>query len=206
MNSGRPPEQRRGVPRGYVGALTAAVTIVGLALVVASWGVLSYLIGREPVQTPGVWVAAAEVIVLVALALLAWGLWLQALVLLRGRRTPPWAHTVVLALGGYFVWCLGGILAGLGIDETWLSPFALALALAWGLCSILFWAVLARRVYTNRPTPKWPWERRGEVEGPDWVTPGAGYGNDRDDEDRDGYDRDDERGDDERGGGEGDRR
>ena len=26
MNSGRPPEQRRGVPRGYVGALTAAVT------------------------------------------------------------------------------------------------------------------------------------------------------------------------------------
>ncbi|WP_244301297.1 hypothetical protein [Leucobacter insecticola] len=45
------------------------------------------------------------------------------------------------------------------IDETWLSPFAAVLAPIWAVAALLFWAILARRVYTDRPTPKWPWER-----------------------------------------------
>lgn len=170
MTGGGPHEQRRGVTRGYVAGLVAALTIVGLALVVASWGLISVLTGLSPIATEGVWILAGELIVLVCLAMLAWGLWRQAIALLRGRRTPPWAHTLAIAVGAYLVWCLGGILFGLDIDETWLSPFALALGLAWALCSLLFWAVLARRVYTDRPTPRWPWERRGEP-GPDWKTP-----------------------------------
>lgn len=158
---------RRGVTRGYVGGLIAAVTVLAVALVIASWGIIGMLSGVEPVSTPGVWMPATVLIIAAALAALVWGLLLQALLLLRGRRTPPWAHTLVLGVGAYLIWCLGGILAGLGIDETWLSPFALALALVWALCSLVFWAVLARRVYTDLPVPHWPWE--GRDEGPDWL-------------------------------------
>ncbi len=160
---------RRGVTRSYVGGLIAAVSVLAVALVIASWGIIGWLTGLEPVMTPGLWTPIGVVLVALALAALVWGLWLQALVLLRGRRTPPWAHTLVLGIGAYLIWCLGGMLAGLGIDETWISPFALALALAWALCSLVFWAVLARRVYTDRPVPHWPWE--GRDEGPDWFGP-----------------------------------
>ena len=164
MSDGGRHERRRGVTRGYVGGLVVAVAMVAVALVVASWGVIAYISGLQPVATPGVWVLAAELTVGIALIVLVWGLWLQALVLLRGHREPPWAHTLVIALGGYFVWCLMGLLFGLGIDETWLSPFAIALTVSWAFCSVLFWAVLARRVYTDRPAPRWPWERREDDE------------------------------------------
>ncbi|MBN9612511.1 MAG: hypothetical protein J0H64_03440, partial [Actinobacteria bacterium] len=150
--------------------------IASLALVIASWGLIGMSTGRQPVSSPGVTPAAPEWIVLFASVVLAVGLWLQALTLLRGRRTPPWGHTLALAGGAYFVWCLGGLLVGMSIDETWVSPFALALALIWAIGSLLFWLVLARRVYTQRPAPRWPWERRGDHEGPDWI----GYDDDDD--------------------------
>jgi len=178
MTDGQPHGRRRGVTRGYVVGLAGAALIVALALVVAVWGLLGILLGREPVSTRGVPPVAAELVVLLALVLLALGLWQQALVLLRGRSGPPWAHSIVLAAAAYFVWCLGGVLAGMSIGDTWLSPFALGLAVIWSLCSTLFWAVLARRVYTERPVPRWPWERRGE-EGPDWIRYDGGGDPDR---------------------------
>lgn len=159
---------RRGVTRGYVGGLIFAVAVVAVSLLVAAWGVIALLTGVGPVATPGMSMVAPALIVMLNLAVLAWGLWLQSLVLLRGQRTPPWAHTLVLGVGGYLVWCLGGLAAGLGIQETWLSLYSAALGLVWAICSLLCWAVLARRVYTDRPTPQWPWEKRGEP-GPDWI-------------------------------------
>ncbi len=153
---------RRGVTRGYVGGLTAAAAIAATALLIAVWGVLALTLDREPVSSEHVPRWGAPLVLVLALAALAWALWQQALVLLRGRRGPAWGHIVALAGGAYLLWCLGGMLAGMSIDETWVSPFAAALALVWGVVSLLFWAVLARRVYTDRPVPKWPWERREE--------------------------------------------
>lgn len=159
---------RRGVTRGYVGGLILATVMVVLALVVAVWGLIALFSDREPVQTPGVASAAGPVIIAVALGMLAWGLWLQAVQLLRGLRTPPWGHTLVLAVGAYLIWCLGGLLVGLTIEDTWFSPYVATLPVIFALGSFLFWAVLARRVFTDRPPPQWPWERRGEP-GPDWA-------------------------------------
>lgn len=169
MTSGGSPD-RRGVTRGYVGGLIAAFVMVATALVVAVWGMIAVAANRAPVDTPGVWVLAAQLIVGIALALLAWGLWRQTIDLLRGRRTPPWGHTVAITVGGYLVWCLLGTLFGLSIAETWVSPFAIAIALVWAVCSLGFWAVLARRVYTDRPVPRWPWERGDDDAG----GPGSG--------------------------------
>lgn len=155
---------RHGVTRGYVGGLILAAVIVAIALLVAVWGVLALLGDREPVSSDAVPRWAGPILVAVAVAGLAAGLWQQALILLRGQRTPAWGLIVTSAVGGYLVWCLGGILAGMSIDETWVSPFAASLVPIWAIVAVLFWAVLLRRVYTDRPTPKWPWERAEEDE------------------------------------------
>ena len=159
---------RRGVTRGYVGGLVFAVAVVAFALLLVAWGFISLLTGGMLISTPGVGLAAAALIVLLCLAALGWGLWAQSIVLLRGRRSPSWPHVLSVAVGGYLLWCLVGLLAGLRVEDTWLSPYALALALAWAVAALLAWALLVRRVYTDRPTPQWPWEKRGEV-GPDWA-------------------------------------
>jgi len=170
VTDGRPHEQRRGVTRGYVGGLIAAITALAVAVIIASWGMISYLGGVEPITSAGVSAMAGEILVAGAIILLVIGLWRQAVVLLRGRRTPPWAHTIVIAFGAYLIWSLGGLGFGLGISETWLSPFAFVLLVVWLLASLAFWSVLARRVFTDRPVPTWPWEKRdGDDPGPDWA-------------------------------------
>lgn len=155
---------RRGVTRGYVGALVLACTVLAASLVVAVWGMIALFSGREPITSAGVPRWAAPAVLAVVLGALAWGLWSQALVLLRGRRAPSWTHTIVLAVGSYLLWCLGGIAAGASIEETWLSPFAASLAPICALASFACWAVLMRRVYTDRGVPRWPWEREGDEE------------------------------------------
>ena len=155
---------RRGVTQGYVGGLAFACVIVAAALTVATWGLTGLLLGRDPVVTDGVPRWAAPGTLGLALGMLAFSLWQQALTLLRGRRAPSWSAIVATAGLAYLIWCLGGLLAGMRIEETWLSPFAALLVPAWGVSAILFWAVLARRVYTDRPAPKWPWEHREEDE------------------------------------------
>lgn len=181
MSSG----SRRGVTRGYVGGLLLAAVFVAAALLIGTWGLLTLVLQRNPVTSDGVPMWAAPVIVVTVLALLAWALWQQGLVLLRGRRAPAWGHVIAITGGSYLVWCGLGMLAGLSIDETWVSPFAATLAPICAISSLLFWGVLARRVYTDRPVPKWPWERRGEP-GPDWATGDENPWNDPRGDDPDG--------------------
>lgn len=156
---------RRGVTRGYVAGLIAATCAVAVALLVASWGMIALVSNSEPVMTESVAPAVGPLIVILAIVLLAASMWRQAITLLRGQWGPSWGKIVIAAVGGYLVWCVVGILAGMSLDETWVSPYALALGLSWALANLAFWAVLARRVYTDRPPPRWPWERKEESGG-----------------------------------------
>lgn len=174
---------RRGVTRSYVGGLVFAVTIVGFALMLAGWGWIALATDGGPVSTPGISLATAALIVFVCLAFLAWIMWSQSLTLLRGKRLPSWGHILLVGAGGYLLWGLLGTLLGLSITDTWLSLYALTLAMAWVISALLQWSVLARRVYTDRGTPQWPWERRGEP-GPDWTIIGDNPWRDPDDSDR----------------------
>ena len=155
---------RHGVTRGYVGGLILATVIVAIALLVATWGAIALLGDREPVSSTAVPRWAAPVLAVVAVAARAAARWQRAVGLLRGQRSPAWGMILTASLGAYLLWCLGGILAGMSIDETWVSPFAVAFLPIWAVTSVLYWAVLARRVYTDRSTPKWPWERDEEGE------------------------------------------
>ncbi|MGW9020236.1 hypothetical protein ACWGOE_01990 [Leucobacter chromiiresistens] len=158
------PEPRRGVTRGYVAGLVGAAIVVATALLVAVWGGLALLLGRDPVESGDVVSWAAPLILFGGLALLAVLLWRQAITLLRGRREPAWSSLVGAAAGIYLWWGVLGMLAGMTVGETWLSPFAAALPVIWAAAALLFWAVLARRVYTDRPAPRWPWERDEDEE------------------------------------------
>lgn len=154
--------RHRGVTRGYVAALIAATCVVAVALVVASWGAITLGLGSSPVTSEEVPRWAAPVIVVVAVAFLAASLWQQTLTLLRGQRGPAWAHVVVLAGCTYLLWCLAGTVTGMTLSETWLSPYTIALVVSWVIANLGFWGVLARRVFTDKPAPKWPWERAEE--------------------------------------------
>ncbi|KAM9862884.1 hypothetical protein ACI1US_01245 [Leucobacter sp. BZR 635] len=151
---------KRGVTRGYVLGLLGATLVVAAALVVAAWGLLGMALGREPIETSEVPLWFGVVTIGLGLAGLGMLLWQQALSLLRGNKRPIWGLVIVAMFGIYLIWGLAGVLAELTIEETWFSPFALILMPVWGIAVILFWAVLARRIYTDRPTPQWPWERR----------------------------------------------
>lgn len=153
---------RRRVTRGYVLALIGSATLLAASLVVLAWGLLAMFSESEPVSSEAVPAPVGPVLLGFALAALAWGMWRQALALLRGRRTPYLGMVVIESLGGYLLWCLGGVLAGMTISETWLSPYAWLIVPTFALSSLTFWAVLARRVYTDRPVPRWPWEKRDE--------------------------------------------
>ncbi|KIP51969.1 hypothetical protein SD72_12105 [Leucobacter komagatae] len=155
---------KRGVTRGYVLGLLGATLVVAAAIVVASWGLLAMALGREPIETAAVPLWFGVLSIGLGLAMLGVLLWRQAISLLRGRKSPVAGIVLGAAFGVYLIWGLCGVLAGLTIDDTWFSPFALILMPVWGIAVVLFWAVLARRIYTDRPTPKWPWERREERE------------------------------------------
>lgn len=162
---------RRGVTRGYVWGLIFAVVIVSFALMLAAWSALALLTGGGPVTTEGIGFEVSAFAVLLCIGLLLWVLWAQSILLLRGRRAVSWTHVLLATFGGYLAWSLVGTLTGLSLADTWLSPYALSLALAWGVGALLCWAVLLRRVYTERPVPRWPWEKRGDP-GPDWANTG----------------------------------
>lgn len=155
-------ESRRGVTRGYVASLIGAAIITAVALLVAVWGGIALLLDRDPVTTEGVASWIAPLVLFGGLALLAVMLWRQAITLLRGRREPAWSSLVAVGAGIYLWWGVLGMLAGMSVEETWLSPFAAALPVIWAAAALVFWAVLARRVYTDRPAPRWPWERNEE--------------------------------------------
>lgn len=155
---------KRGVTRGYVLGLLGATLVVTAALVVAAWGLLGMALGREPIETSDVPVWFGVLSIGLGLVLLGVLLWRQALSLLRGNKRPVWGIMLGAAFGIYLLWGLAGVLADLSTEETWFSPFALILMPVWALAVILFWAVLARRIYTDRPTPQWPWERREDRE------------------------------------------
>lgn len=148
----------RRVTRGYVWTLIAGSLVVAVALIVAAWGILAYATSSDPIRSPHIARWTAPALIVLALAGLAWLLWQQALALLRGRRAPRWSLFIVAIFGSFLIWCLGGMASGMAIDETWGSPFAWAIGLAWGVSFLLYWAVLQREIYTDRPMPRWPWE------------------------------------------------
>ena len=149
---------RRKVTRAYVWMIIVAAITLAVSFLVFAWGMLRYTTGRYPVETE-VTSLLGPLTVVVIFATTTWSLWRQSLTILRGSTTAPVAQGLGNGLLAYVIWSVVGSLAGLRFDETWMSMFALVIIPIVVVVHLLAWAVLVRKVYTDRPTPQWPWER-----------------------------------------------
>lgn len=158
-----PPEHQRRVTRTFVLALAGFVTLFALALLVASWGLLSFALGTKPVESDLPFQTTPLVISLAVLELF-WLLWRFALTILRGTAMNPWLFALITATLAYLTFGTLEVLAGLSPREAFLTVYPFTLFLAWFVAVPLFFVLLTRQVYTNRPAPMWPWERREREE------------------------------------------
>lgn len=154
---------KRGVTRAYVWTLIFACVLLSLAIISAAWGLTALFADTVPIASQ-VFIGAGPLLVGLALAFQAWTLGKAAIFLLKGSRRPPYHWLLLPGLCGYLVWCIGGMAFGMRISETWLSWYSLALVPIFWVTGFLCWITLWMRVYTNRESPRWPWERREELE------------------------------------------
>lgn len=143
--------------------LIFASALLTVSLIVAFWGLTSLITLKFPVETQ-VPRTTAPGIIMVTIGVLAWSMWQQSLNVLRGHVAVPIGRAIGVAVVVYVIWSVLGMLAGMPAAETWLSPFAIELIPIFVLGALCGWWVLLRRVYTNKPTPQWPWEKKDQAE------------------------------------------
>lgn len=163
------PQPQR-ITRAYARGLVAAVAIFAVALLVFTWGLTALALQRDPVVTE-VPKFTAPAAVGVGLVILVWFLWRELISMIQGGR-PHWVLLIVVPGLTYILWSLVGTLAGLGLDETWVSPFSALLAVSWLISILIFWWILIRKLYSSKGRPQWPWEKKDLDEGPDWFKDG----------------------------------
>lgn len=153
------PLPRRKVTRAFVLTLAAFTTVFGISLVIAVWGLEALLTNSKPIEADLPFFVA-PVMFLPEIGLLFFMLWRAALVTLRGRSGPPWTQMLLVGLSAYFIWAILGSLLGFSLRDAWLSVYVVSLVLIWMFSAFVFWMLLARQVFTERPAPMWPWEER----------------------------------------------
>lgn len=158
------------ITKGYAVGLLAADAFFAVALLVLSWGLLSLWLAVSPV-TSEVSNLTAPGILIVCTAMLVFFLWRELISLLKGHR-PAWVLAIIIPGLAYLTWSLLGTLFSMNLSDTWLSPFALVLAVAWLIALLIFWAILLRKLYTGKDRPLWPWEKKDLDDGPDWFRDG----------------------------------
>lgn len=153
------PQPRRKVTRAFVLTLAVFTTVLALSLVIAAWGLEALATGSKPIESDLPFIVA-PIMFLPEIALLFFLLWRVAIAMLRGRSGPPWTYMVLVGLAAYLIWAVLGTVFGFSLRDAWLSVYVLSLVLAWMLGVFIFWVLLARQVFTDRPAPMWPWERK----------------------------------------------
>jgi hypothetical protein len=156
----------------YATIVAVFATVLYLAAVVASFGLISLATDQEVISEPGAGplVGPSMTGAAVALAFL--------MMLLVGIRTPPerqriapgYALATGLAALGMFI-VTGGLLAVVADGQPFhlisfaadllLRPFAWAVGALGFIVTVAYTWILALR-FTERGRPLWPWERRGE--------------------------------------------
>lgn len=158
-----PPEQRRRVTRAFVLTLAAFVTLFALSVLVAAWGLESLALGTKPVESD-IPFQVAPLIISLAVLELYWLLWRFALSLLRGAARHPWWFACVAGGAAYLTFGVFGLIAGFTPREALVGVYPFTLFLSWFIAVPVFFALLSRQVFTERPAPVWPWERREQAE------------------------------------------
>ncbi|GAB3392938.1 hypothetical protein GCM10027568_21110 [Humibacter soli] len=154
--------------RRYAATLAAFATVLYGALLIAALGVLSVLLERDVIDDPNAGILAGPIAVAVAVAVVFAGL------LVRALRVPPHRHDIaigvalLLGVGSYLGYAVGGgVVVGIAdpyavgpfVVEQLIGPFAAAAGILSFIVVLLDMIVLASRV-DQRGRPRWPWEKR----------------------------------------------
>lgn len=155
---GAAPVVLRRVTRGYVRGIVLVAAVVALSLVIAAWGLSSFLLDANPGgETAGVLVLPVTLLLATVAAVPCW--WQQALSLLRGnpRIARLWLlfELVLVAV----ITVAGRMVAHTELFAA-LNVFTLEVVLAFLVAHLVFWMILFRQIYTVKGRPLWPWEMR----------------------------------------------
>lgn len=166
-------------------AFVLAIFALGLylALVVASFGMLSLFLNREVVSQSDAGPLVGPAMVGAAIGVLLIVMWAAVARLRAPMHTVPVSYVVLASALSYLAYGLvGGIVYGLGersagiegssgvasepvsglifLSQQLTSPFAAAVA-AWSAVVALLYFVLLIWRANGGQRPRWPWEKRG---------------------------------------------
>ena len=159
--------------RKYAITVVAFSVALYVALIVASFGVLSLLLDRDVINETDAGALLGPIMVTTAALALVWVV-LSAVLRSPERLThvPP-LPIFMAGTAGYLGYCVsGGVFYGLGAGELFrsvvfiggemMSPFAISVAVSGWLIAFLFFVVLLGRP-ANGGAPEWPWEKNDDA-------------------------------------------
>lgn len=150
-------------------AATLAVFASGLyaAMLIAALGVLSVLLERDPIDDKDAGLFAGPAACALAVAVVLTGLLVRALKRNVRRREIAAGTAVLLGLGSYVGYAVGGgFVVGVNdpyrflpfVVEQLIGPFAVAAGILALIVVLLEMIVLSARM-DERGRPQWPWEK-----------------------------------------------
>lgn len=154
--------------RRYAATLAVFATVLYAAMLIAALGVLSVLLNRDVIDNADAGPFAGPFACAVAAAVVFTGLLVRALRLAAHRHDVAVGVALLLGVGSYLGYAVGGGLVIAVADPYRFLPFVLQqligpFAAAAGILSlvvvVLDMVVLASRA-DQRGRPRWPWEKR----------------------------------------------
>ncbi len=153
--------------RRYAAALAAFAAVLYAALLIAALGVLSVVLGRDVIEDPAAGLFAGPTACAVACGVVFFGLLVRALRHRAPRRDIALGTAVLLAVGCYLGYGVGGgVVVGIVdpyrflpfVVQQLIGPFAAAAGVL-GLVVVLLDMIVVAARADERGRPRWPWEK-----------------------------------------------
>ncbi|TFD51781.1 hypothetical protein E3T43_15985 [Cryobacterium sp. Hh7] len=160
--------------RKYAITMAAFSVVLYVALIVASFGVLSLLLNRDVINETDAGALLGPLMVTTAVLALVWVI-LSAVLRSPERLTQVPPLPIFLAgVAAYLAYCVfGGVFYSLGAGELFrsvifiggemTSPFAISVAVCGWLIAFLYFVVLLAKP-DGSGTPEWPWQKDDDNE------------------------------------------
>jgi MFS family permease len=153
--------------RRYAATLAVFATGLYVAMLIAALGVLSVVLARDPIDDKDAGIFAGPIACALAAAVVITGLLVRALKRNVRRREVAIGTAVLLGVGAYVGYAVGGgIVVGVAdpyrflpfVVEQLIGPFSAAAGILALIVVLLDMIVLSARM-DERGRPRWPWEK-----------------------------------------------
>ncbi|WGD36763.1 hypothetical protein [Lysinibacter sp. HNR] len=147
----------------YCTVAALMLTVLAGALTIATWGFIALFTASDPIETADISLVVGPLSIVLALVVMFLSMFRIGKSLQHGHSRLPWSLILLAGIGAYLVAAIVFFAVGLPPHESFYSAFLLALLPIGWLCALCYWAMVARRIYTDRGRPRWPWENPEDV-------------------------------------------